>query len=163
MFTFKAGDGILFGIAFFILSKNIRAPDIRYYLVFAGLGMMLVFSSADLSSIGYAPFPPFGIGSVSYLAIGSYLLFMGLDSCSFRLANDGTIRRSILKTMKEDELLKGLIVSQLEDSISAKVKYLHQNLTQDTERNGSSFLIHDESIHDYIQEVLQEVLQDKYQ
>ena len=157
LFTFKAGGGIMFGFAFFILSKNVRTHDIHYFLVFAGLGMMIVFSSADFSSIGYAQFPPFGIGSISYLVVGSYLLFMGLDSCSLRLANDGIIRRSIQKTMKEDELLKGLAASQLEDSISARVKYLHQNLTQQFQPNESSLSIRDEEIHDYIREVLPEV------
>jgi hypothetical protein len=158
LFTFRAGGGIMFGCAFFILSKNVRIHDIHYFLVFAGLGMMLVFSSADFSSIGYAQFPPFGVGSISYLVVSSYLLFMGLDSCSLRLANDGTIRRTIQKTMKEDELLKGLAASQVEDSIAARVKYLHQNLTQHFQPNESSSLsIHDEDIHDYIREVLQEV------
>jgi hypothetical protein len=58
---------------------------------------------------------------------------------------------------EEDELLKGLAASQLEDSISARVKDLHQNLTQHFQPNESTLSIRDEDIHDYIREVLQEV------
>jgi hypothetical protein len=62
------------------------------------------------------------------------------------------IRKTIKKTMKEDELLKGLAAPQLEDSISARVKYLHQNITQHFQPNESSLSIRDENIHDYIME-----------
>jgi hypothetical protein len=54
-------------------------------------------------------------------------------------------------------LLKGLAASQLEDSISARIKYIQQNLTQQFQPNELSLSIRDENIHDYIQEVLQEV------
>jgi hypothetical protein len=157
IFTFKAGGGVMFGFAFFILSRNIRTHDIQYYLLIAGLGIMFVFSSTDLSSIGFAPFPPFGIGSVSYLPLSTYLLFMGLDSCSRRLAFDSNIRRTIMDSVKEDELLKGLTGSQLEDSILHRVRYLQRNLAKYEEPRESSPLIHDENIAEYVQEVVHEV------
>lgn len=65
--TVNIATGILFGISFFILARSIGYKDLKYYLIIAGTGLMIIFSSGISTMLILAPFPHLFKNDVRYL------------------------------------------------------------------------------------------------
>ena len=62
--------GALFGIAFLAIAA--RLPSVkrqRNTLILTGIGMMLLFSSKDISSLVYSTYPPLGAVSIGFIGL----------------------------------------------------------------------------------------------
>jgi hypothetical protein len=62
--------------------------------------VILLFSSNQITSLILAYYPPFGLASISFLGLGSYLLLVGIYSSAISVANDINLRRSMRQTME---------------------------------------------------------------
>ena len=157
--TVRTAGGIMFSIAFFVLSKTIRHTQLKKSIVIIGVGIVLLFSANASSLIIMTLYPPWGIISVTYSIIGSYLLIIGLDSATFYLATDASLRRIIAKLpQKEYDLLKSLGYSETENIVTSKVKNVSKQVYHEIELD-SLFYISSETtnIQEYINKVLMEV------
>lgn len=66
LFTFsKPVGGILFGIAFWNISKKIQNEEVRNYMKISAYGLVLLFTSNQASLLITTPYPPFGIITTS--------------------------------------------------------------------------------------------------
>ena len=80
--------------------------------------MILLFSSNQITSLILAHYPPFGLASISFLGLGSYLLLVGIYSSAISVANDINLRRSMRQTMeRESVMLDKIATSQMETEI----------------------------------------------
>ena len=157
--TVRTAGGIMFGIAFFILSKTIMHAQLKKSIVTIGAGLVLLFGANASSLIIMTLHPPWGVISTTFLITGSYLLIIGLDSAAFYLATDSSLRRIIAKSpQKEHDILKSLGYSEAQDIVTTKVKDLGREVYDDIEFD-SLFYISSEpaNIQEYINEVLLEV------
>jgi hypothetical protein len=69
--------GILFGLAFLTISRNIHTKSIRDYMQISAIGMTLLFTSNHAAiGIGSGPYPPFALGAIWFVGISSYLLLV---------------------------------------------------------------------------------------
>jgi hypothetical protein len=73
----KPVGGILFGIAFWIVARNVHHTVLRDYLMIAGYGLLLLFTSNQATVLINSPYPPFGMASVSFVGLSSYLVLVG--------------------------------------------------------------------------------------
>jgi hypothetical protein len=92
--TVKAAGGIMFGIAFFLLSRTIVHPQLKRSIIMGGVGLILLFGASTSSLVIMATYPPWGVISMTFLIIGSYSLLVGLDSAAFYLATDSFIAKN---------------------------------------------------------------------
>ncbi len=107
--TVKAAGGIMFGVAFFLLSRTVMHAQLKRSIIMCGVGLILLFGASTSSLVIMTTYPPWGVISMTFLIIGSYSLLVGLDSAAFYLATDPSLRRIIsTSSQKEYDILKAL-------------------------------------------------------
>jgi hypothetical protein len=116
---YKQVGGLLFGITFWITSLKITRKTLRRTLQMAGAGMILLFGSAILHGLSYVVAPPFGLVTMSYLGLASYMLSTGIYLSSRELARDTVVRRELYRIMGEQY---GLLRSTSSAEIERKLK-----------------------------------------
>lgn len=155
----KPIGGILFGVSFLIVSRTVSKHMIRYYLIVSAFGLILLFTSNQASSLIYAPYPPFGLVTVSLVALSSYLLFVGIYSSAMSISRDVELRKFVnLIATKEIEWLDRIGSAQVESELINKVVPIVQNKAKEIEyESGIKISLTDDDIKKYLEEVLTEV------
>jgi hypothetical protein len=105
----KPIGGILFGIAFWIVSKGLSHRRVKDYMIISGYGLLLLFTANQHQVLLLNPYPPFGLPTISYIGLASYLVLVGVYSSALSVANDAELRRSIRKSVQENSDLLGNI------------------------------------------------------
>ncbi len=70
--------GILFGIAFWMVGRSLSDKKISDYMKLSAIGIMLLSISNQDAGIYLLPYPPFGLPTITFVGISSYLLFVGI-------------------------------------------------------------------------------------
>jgi hypothetical protein len=73
IFSFsKPIGGILFGVAFWTAAKSLRhGTTVRDYMIMSAYGLILLFVSSQAIVLVTAPYPPFGLVTVSFVGLSS--------------------------------------------------------------------------------------------
>ena len=58
------------------------------YLMITGYGVLLFFTSNQATVLINLPYPQFGMATISFVGLSSYLLFVGIYSSAVSLAED---------------------------------------------------------------------------
>ena len=107
--TVRTAGGIMFGVAFFVLSRTILHTQLKRSIIMTGIGFILLLGANASSLIIMTPYPPWGVISITFMIIGSYLILVGLDSAAFYLATDSSLRRIIARSPRNEyDFLKSL-------------------------------------------------------
>jgi hypothetical protein len=157
--TVRTEGGIMFGLAFFILSRTIRHVQLKKSLMMAGIGLILLFGANASSLIIMTPYPPWGVLSMSFLIIGSYCLIIGLDSAGLYIATDSSLRRIIAKSPQKDyDILKSLGHANVQDIVANKIDSISKQVYHEIE-SDNLFTIASEpaNVREYIDEALREI------
>jgi hypothetical protein len=157
--TVRTAGGIMFGIAFVVLSRNIVHIQLKKSIIMTGIGLILLFEANASSLIIMTTYPPWGSISITFMIIGSYLLIIGLDSAAFYLATDASLRRIIARSpQKEYDFLKSLAYSETQDVVTAKIKHLTKQVYHEIESENLFYIFSEpDNVQEYINEVLTEV------
>jgi hypothetical protein len=134
--TAHVGAAILFGLSFFIIAKYLDDSSLKIYLVMCSAGLMIIFSSSVSASLIASPYPAWSIASISFTLPASFLITMGLDYSSFRIAGDIEIRKYLARLKNEFDLLSALGSTEASATIERKVqnasKQIYNNLETET-------------------------------
>ncbi len=154
---------ILFGIAFWSVARNMSSNTVKQYMMISAYGMMLLFSSNQAAGLVLVPYPPFGLVTVSFFGLSSYLLLIGVYSSSISVAEDSNLRRSIRSfAMKESKLLDSIGTAQMEQEIQRKVitftKRIQDRMTEESDIQSS---LTEEDMKEYLEQVIREVKKDR--
>ena len=154
--------GLLFGIAFWSIARLIRGHAVKDYMTLSAYGVILIFSSNQITSLILAHYPPFGLASISFLGLGSYLLLVGIYSSAISVANDNNLRRSMRQTMERESLmLDNIATSQLETEIQNRITSIAKHFSAESkyvyEKTGVESSIQEEEIKEYLKLTLQEI------
>ena len=131
--TAQVGAGVLFGISFFIISRSFSNPSLKFYLVMCGVGLMIIFSTSVSTSLIASPYPAWSIASISFALPASFLITLGLDYASFRVAGDIEIRKYLAKMKNEFDLLSALGSTEASSSIESKVQNVSKEIYKSLE------------------------------
>lgn len=97
----STAGGILFGIAYWQVSRSIRQDSpVRSYLVIAAYGFVLYFITTQVGLLA-ASYPPFGFATFAFLPLSFYLVFVGVYSSAISVSQDNKLRSSIRKIARE--------------------------------------------------------------
>ena len=118
--------GILFGIAFWVIARSVRNKNISDYMKISAFGIMLLsVTSEDVRYPFMLTYPPFGISTVTFIGISSYLLLVGIYYSAISLSLDVKLRASIHKSVEEQlRFVSRLGASQEQQDIQQKVKHV---------------------------------------
>jgi hypothetical protein len=152
--------GILFGFAFWALTRNIVSTEVRSFMVLSSVGLMLLFSLSDLNSVRIAPYPPFGIASASVFSLAAYMMLFGLFLTATAISVNTEVRKS-LRNYVETSMLESMGLSEMEEKVNMRIRSLSKSL----EPYKSEFQYISPSENDmknYVNEVLDEIKKEKH-
>jgi hypothetical protein len=161
----KPIGGIVFGIAFWDITRKIRKPVIRSYMLTCSYGFMLFFVSSQIigTALPVTPYPPFGFPAVLFTGLSSYLILVGIYSSAVSVSQDIKLRQSIRKeALKETKLIERIAWAQMEQEIRDKITVsMKGSLSSMIEDTGVQPSLSDNEIKEYLDDVLEEVKRKK--
>jgi hypothetical protein len=155
----KPVGGILFGVAFWIMAKALRHTIVvRDYMIISAVGIILLFVSVQ-GSVIFDTYPPFGLVTVSFVGLSSYMTFIGLYSVAMSVAGDISLRQTIRKTaIEESRFIDSIVTAQMEQELEWKVLRVAKKHTYTLEQEtGIEPSLTGDDLKQYLQEVLSEV------
>lgn len=114
----NAVGGALFGLAFWSVGRKVGSERIRDYMNISGFGILLFFTSNQAIVLVTAPFPPFGLVTISLLGLSSYLLLVGIYSAAISVAQDIELRKTIRRSVEHHSaFLEKIGTSEMERQV----------------------------------------------
>jgi hypothetical protein len=156
----KPAGGILFGIAFWTIAKHLSNQTVKKYMLISAFGIMLLFTANQPIFLLLVPYPPFGLVTISFMGLASYLFYLGIYSASVSVSEDSKLRQSIRKAaIKEStEFLDSIGTAEMEQEIERRVVSMTTATKENIEKEtGISSSFDNEDIRKYLQEILQEI------
>jgi hypothetical protein len=164
IFTFsKPVGGILFGLAFWGISKNLRSEIVRNYMMISAYGLVLLFTSNQANLLLNVPYPPFGVLTVSMMGLSSYLVLVGIYSSAISISEDSKLRQSIKSfALRESKLLDSIGTAQMQQEIEKRViEFTKRNQDRLAEETGIQPSLTDDDVKEYLEQVIKEVKKQK--
>lgn len=156
----KPAGGIMFGIAFWIVSRRLAyGTRTRDYMIISAYGFILLFTSGQAVVLALAPYPPFGLPTVLIMGLSTYLILMGIYSTAISVAQDERLRRSIRKfAFTETRLLESIGAAYQQEQVLRKIATLTKQFRDNMEEDsGVKSSLEENDMKDYIDEVLHEI------
>jgi hypothetical protein len=156
----KPAGGILFGIAFWTIAKHLPNEAVRRYMLISAFGLMLLFVANQSTFLVLVPYPPFGLVTVSFMGLASYLFYLGIYSASISVSEDSKLRRLIRKAAirESTQFLDSIGTAEMEHEIEKRIIAMTAATRENMEREtGISSSFDEEDIKKYLQEALQEI------
>jgi hypothetical protein len=155
----KPAGGVLFGIAFWSVARSISGTAVKDYMLISAYGMMLLFTSNQAIVLVSTSYPPFGLATISFFGLSSYLILVGIYSSAVSVGQDINLRRSIRKSVEQQSNLLGNIgTAQMEQEIQKRViKITKEQVDKMTEQTGVQSSVTEDDMKDYLNTVLKEI------
>jgi hypothetical protein len=151
--------GALFGIAFWSVARKLGNNAVKRYMMIAAYGMMLLFSSNQAIGLALVPYPPFGLATVSFFGLASFLIFIGIYSSAISVAEDSELRKSIRRyAIQESKILDSIGMAQIERNVLAFTKRNQYRMVEETGIHSS---LSETDMKQYLEQVLQEIRKQK--
>lgn len=156
----KPLGGVLFGVAFWIVARSLKDSKVKGYLIISAYGMTLLFASNQPVALILVPYPPFGLVTICFVGLASYLMYLGIYSSALSVSEDARLRQSIRKVaVKESQqFLDAIGTAEMEEEIQRRVLRFSKNTKDLMEgETGISTSMDDDDIKRYLEEVLIEL------
>ena len=160
----KPLGGILFGVAFWMVARSLKDSKVKGYLIISAFGMTLLFAANQPTALILAPYPPFGLVTISFMGLASYLLYLGIYSSALSVSEDARLRQTIRKlALKESQqFLDAIGSAEMEQEIQRRVlRFSKRTKASMEDETGISTSLDDEDIKRYLDEVLVELKRKK--
>jgi hypothetical protein len=132
-------------------------------LAISATGIMLLFSSNQISLIQVIPYPPFGLNTVSLISISSFLILLGLYGLAYSMAHDKKLLENVRKIVKEtsSKFLYDIGSSQWQQDIDKTVNTIMRSKSIDSHNDVVPSSLTKEDIKTYVEEVANELKRTK--
>jgi len=152
----KQVGGVLFSVVFLTAATKIKQPNLQNSLRTAAIGIAVVFSSIEITSLLYAAYPPYGILTIMLMPLGSYSLFIGLSASARLSSQDKKLRREFFQSAeKQLAFLQTIGKVQMEKELEANLKSILKRSTI-LEESRDDYR-REENVRELVQEVIQEL------
>jgi len=162
----KPAGGILFGVAFWTVARDIRENSlVKDYMIMSALGLVVLFVSSQ-GTVVNAYYPPFGLVTVSYVGLASFMMIIGLYSSAISVSQDDRLRKTIRKNaIEESKLLDSIGTAEMGQEIERKVLEIERKVMKMAKEDADHLVIKtgikpslDESdMKKYLEDVMKEV------
>ncbi len=161
---FRAGlvaGSIMFGVAFFVVAREIKAEKIKDYLTIAAIGAMMM--SITLAPSGTQQ--TFGVAGRALMLMASFMLCAGFYLSAIHIAQDTTLRR-LTKTSAGSKVFGAMATAQLGQETEKKVLNVIEKKEEELTKEQTGIIqssLEQEDAKTYLENVLDEVQQKKWQ
>ena len=100
----KSIGGLTFAIAFWKIAKTVSyEKNVKTCMIISGWGILLIFTADQALVQTLAPYPPFGLVTLTVLITSSYLMLIGIYNSASLISANNEFRRSIYKHASESK------------------------------------------------------------
>jgi hypothetical protein len=155
----KPIGGIIFGIGFWLIARNIHKDNVvRSYLIISAYGFLLLFASNQAIVLTFTYYPPFGLATISFVGLSSYLVIVGIYSSAISISHDANLRREIRHlAIRESKLLDSIGLAQIEEDLRKRVLHVARTSKSNVAEEGVQSTLNEEDLHRYLDDVLKEI------
>jgi hypothetical protein len=129
-------------------------------MLLSGWGILLIFSADQGFSQTIAPFPPFGLVTLTSLVLAAYLMLVGIYNSAALVSVNEKLRTLIRKTALESRLLGSIGQAEMENEIENKVKGITKRKAVSDEQS-LPIELDEQALRRYIDYVVKEVKEKK--
>jgi signal transduction histidine kinase len=149
------GSSVLFGLAFYVVSRKLTAARIKDYLAISAMGIVLIGIANEISALQQT----YGVAAHSLVLLASYLFTIGLYSLVISISQDSSLRKSIrnsaLEVSKLADVIEGPGMGQeIERRVLTSAKEQEEILIQET---GVRSSLTEHEMKQYLGTVLKEI------
>jgi len=156
----KPIGGLVFAIAFWKIARTISyEKNIRTYMIISGWGIFLIFTANQAATQIVAPYPPFGLATITVLVMASFLMLLGIYNSAILVSANNELRKSIYKQAVESRLLRFIGHAEMESEIERTVRKISRdkNLLEIDEEQQRLLEIDEKGLRNYLDLVIREV------
>ncbi|MGC2571464.1 MAG: hypothetical protein WA364_08125 [Candidatus Nitrosopolaris sp.] len=95
-------SGLFFAVALWTIARKTAQKNMKNFFIISSLGIISLFSSIQPGSPFYAAYPPFGLVTLSFLGLSSYMLLVGMIGSAAYVARDNMVRREVYNSLQTD-------------------------------------------------------------
>jgi hypothetical protein len=129
-------------------------------MMISAYGVSLLFTANQPLGLILAPYPPFGLVTICFMGLASFLFYLGIYSASVSVSEDSKLRQSIRKVALREstKFLDSIGTAEMVQEIERKVVSMTSASKESIENEtGISSSFDEEEIRDYLQEAIQEI------
>lgn len=158
----KPVGGLLFAAAFWSMARRIGIRQLRDYMIISAYGLALIFGSQQAIILANKPYPSFGLATISFFGLSSYLMLIGIYSSAVSVSEDSKLRSLIRNfAVKESRLLDSIGTAQMEQEIEKRVLAIaKRNQHIMAQETGIQSSLSEDDVKQYLAEVITEVRKD---
>lgn len=168
----KQIGALFFSLVFLASSTLVTKNEMQKYLLISAIGIAMLYGAIEIDTLVFATYPAFGVVTISFIPMGSYLVFYGIVLSARLVAHDKELRSEFYKTaMSQLKLLKAIGVTEMEKELIRSYKSvgkqnkLPEMETKRFEKDNLREALHevvDEMDKENVRELLHEVLTEIY-
>jgi hypothetical protein len=153
----KLVGGIMFAIPYLLVSRKINDLRVSNYLKLTSIGMILLFLSIQVSSLPLLPYPPFGLVSIAFMGLSSYLISVGIYNSAIISSQNMLVRGMIRKSLdKEMKFIGSMVSSEVTSRIVNDVSMSLDKLTEKVEQYTEMETIDSKTLKDFVRDAIRE-------
>jgi hypothetical protein len=149
--------GLFFAIAFLTLARKMKRKSMRNYLLISSLGLVSLFSSMQPGMPFYAAYPPFGLVTLSFLGVSSYMLLVGIVGFAANVSRNTEVRQEVYKSIERDSHVLRMGMAEMQKEIEMRVLAVVDKIKLTDQPRDRDKDPDDEDVKMMIDEVLKEV------
>jgi hypothetical protein len=155
---FRAGtiaSSLLFGLAFYLITRNLKYLKVKDYLTIAAIGISAIGIANEISALQQT----YGVAAHSVVLLSSYLFSIGLYSSAISLSQDNALRDTVRKSMLElvQDIGTAQMEKDIEDARSIVMNKVYERETQMRNDTGISPSAHEDELKKYMDEIIREI------
>ena len=89
--------GLFFAVAYLTVARTMKRKILKNYMIISSIGIAALFGSLQPGMPFYVCYPPFGLVTITFLGLSSFLLFFGMLGCAAYVSRDTELRKEIFK------------------------------------------------------------------
>jgi signal transduction histidine kinase len=111
------GSSVLFGLAFYIITRRLNSIKVKDYLIISAMGIVIIGIANEISALQQT----YGAAAHSLVLLASYLFSIGLYCSALSVSQDSSLRKSIRNsTMEAAKLLDIIGTPQMKEEIERR-------------------------------------------
>lgn len=148
-------SSLLFGLAFYLITKDLRSQKVKDYLTISAIGLSAIGIANEISALQQT----YGVAAHSLVLLSAYLFSIGLYSSAISLSHDNALRNTVRKSMLE--LVQDIGTAQMEKDIqnarNTVMKKAYEREIQMRNDTGISASDQEEELKKYLEEIIHEI------
>jgi hypothetical protein len=128
-------------------------------MIISAYGLVPLFASNQAIVLVTAPYPPFGLATISFMGLSAYLVVVGIYSSAVSVSLDVGLRKTIRKSvMEQSKLLDSIGTAQMEQELQSRVLTITRKMSDKMEEEtGVEASMTEEDMKQHLNNVLKEI------